>query len=147
MYSYNRLAHWPPSFSFHLNFNLKYFCKSFERTFPPTYTHTHSLLGNFVYFVGFIFWHNYTHTHTTEHLYMFFNFYASFSHRQCAKKIKNLKMKIFLSYNNNYNNYLIKNAVAWVGAAVAASRLIFPFYAIFVEQKLHLRVLWHLREN
>jgi len=56
-------------------------------------------------------------------------------------------MKIFLSYNNNYNNYLIKNAVAWVGAAVAASRLIFPFYAIFVEQKLHLRVLWHLREN
>jgi len=41
-------------------------------------------------------------------------------------------MKIFLSYNNNYNNYLIKNAVAWAGAAVDACRLIFPFSAIFV---------------
>jgi len=43
---------------------------------------------------------------------MFFNFYASYPHWQCAKKNKKLKMKIFLSYNNNYNNYLIKNAVA-----------------------------------
>jgi len=48
------------------------------------------------------------------------------------KKNKKLKMKIFLSYNNNYNNYLIKNAVAWAGAAVDACRLIFPFSAIFV---------------
>lgn len=36
----------------------------------------------------------------------------------CEKKERKIrmKMKIFLSYNNNYNNYLIKNAVASLAA-------------------------------